>query len=479
MSFLTDFGASFIDGLAEGIDERQKKAEDYEERRREMAARNAPLLRQRMTNANNAYTLANQAMSLGAKRYQVEAAMSSGYRGIEDFYNQLKDAAKERGVRTLSEDDIEGMINLPDTMPKINESYVDYSLQEFANRTYGVDSLREPELEDTGSKFGLANLFRVNDMKKARNRLRQEQYVGDLSIADINDLAAQAEYTSVFPELGMSLLDVEFYGPEDTSEFIKDFTDAAATAQAGNRTADDIVELARNAAIDEAEERNETLSPEQMAEVERAARREIAKEAVKPLTIGAIGRFGRGGFFDSKVSTDLVKKILGEDFLTEQRSIYKDDDEEVTQQEEGDAIVPTQEESAIQLGMDEFESKFKPADRIEDSQFQEDPEAEAPDSEAQKEALLTKTFPTRKSQRGLSGKGLWDRKYEGKVDPETGRVIIAPPRPPEGGEKTKEIPIRVGALGAKTGKKKKVTEAEWWDITYGETHDVNGIPKGL
>ena len=107
MSFLTDFGASFIDGLAEGIDERQKKAEDYEERRREMAARNAPLLRQRMTNANNAYTLANQAMAMGAKRYQVEAAMSSGYRGIEDFYNQLKDAAKERGVRTLSEDDIE------------------------------------------------------------------------------------------------------------------------------------------------------------------------------------------------------------------------------------------------------------------------------------------------------------------------------------------------------------------------------------
>ena len=473
MSFLTDFGASFIDGLAEGIDERQKKAEDYEERRREMAARNAPLLRQRMTNANNAYTLANQAMSLGAKRYQVEAAMSSGYRGIEDFYNQLKDAAKERGVRTLSEDDIEGMINLPNTMPKINESYVDYSLQEFANRTYGVDSLREPELEDTGSKFGLANLFRVNDMKKARNRLRQEQYVGDLSIADINDLAAQAEYTSVFPELGMSLLDVEFYGPEDTSEFIKDFTDAAATAQAGNKAADDIVELARNAAIDEAKERNEKLSPEQMAEVERAARRKIAEEAVKPLTIGTIGKFGRGGFFDSKVSTDLVKKILGEDFLTEQRSIYKDDADE----EETDSTLTEEEQVFVASPTDEdmvMEELFVTPD-----EEKETTKKEAPNTEAQKEALLTKTFPTRKSKRGLSGKGEWDRKYEGKVDPETGRAIIAPPRPPEGGEKTREIPIRVGLLGSRTGKMKKVTEAEWWDMTYGETHDVNGIPKGL
>jgi len=129
--------------------------------------------------------------------------------------------------------------------------------------------------------------------------------------------------------------------------------------------------------------------------------------------------------------------------------------------------------------MDEFENRLKPADRIEDSEFEESTEAEAPDTETQKETLLAKTFPTRKSKRGLSGKGEWDRKYEGKVNPETGKVIIAPPKPPEGGGKTKEIPIRVGPLGAKTGKKKKVTEAEWWDITYGETHDVNGIPKGL
>ena len=474
MSFLQSFGSSFLDGLGEGIDERQKKAEDYEERRREMAARNAPLFRSRMKNANNAYTLANQAMGLGAKRYQVEAAMSSGYRGIEDFYNQLKEAANERGVRTLSNDDIEGLINLPSTMPKINDSYVDYSLQEFANRTYGVDPASTSQMEDTGGSFSLGNLFRVNDMKKARNRLRQEQYMGDLSIADINDLAAQSEYTSIFPELGMSLLDVEFYGPEDTSEFIKDFTDAAATSQAGNRAADDIVQIAKNAAIAEAD--GKELSPEILAEVEREARRRVAKDAVTPLVIGAIGKYGRGGFFDSKVSVDLVEKILGKDFLAEQRSIFKDDDDE---QSEGEPIVPTQEEQSIQLGMDEFERRSKPADRIADSQFQESPEAEAPNTETQKETLLAKTFPTRKSQRGLASRGLWDRKYEGKVNPETGKVIIAPPKPPEGGGKTKEIPIRVGPLGAKTGKKKKVTEAEWWDITYGETHDVNGIPKGL
>ena len=46
--------------------------------------------------------------------------------------------------------------------------------------------------------------------------------------------------------------------------------------------------------------------------------------------------------------------------------------------------------------------------------------------------------------------------------------------------KTKEIPIRVGLLGSRTGKKKKVTEAEYWDATYGDTHDpVTLLPIGL
>ena len=47
-------------------------------------------------------------------------------------------------------------------------------------------------------------------------------------------------------------------------------------------------------------------------------------------------------------------------------------------------------------------------------------------------------------------------------------------------KKTKEIPVRAGGiLNAPTGKIKKVTEAEYWDMTYGETHDpTSGLPFG-
>ena len=63
--------------------------------------------------------------------------------------------------------------------------------------------------------------------------------------------------------------------------------------------------------------------------------------------------------------------------------------------------------------------------------------------------------------------------------PDTGRAIIVEPRPPAGGDKTKELPVRVGLLGSRTGKTKKVTEAEYWDTMYAETHNVDGTPKGL
>ena len=47
-----------------------------------------------------------------------------------------------------------------------------------------------------------------------------------MSIADINEAARQAEYTSLFPDIGCQLLmEVNFYGPDAAGEFVKDFTE--------------------------------------------------------------------------------------------------------------------------------------------------------------------------------------------------------------------------------------------------------------
>ena len=48
-------------------------------------------------------------------------------------------------------------------------------------------------------------------------------------------------------------------------------------------------------------------------------------------------------------------------------------------------------------------------------------------------------------------------------------------------KKLKSYPLRAGGiLNAPIGRMKKVTEAEYWDATYGGTHDtMTGLPIGL
>ena len=64
----------------------------------------------------------------------------------------------------------------------------------------------------------------------------------------------------------------------------------------------------------------------------------------------------------------------------------------------------------------------------------------------------------------------WDKLYKGKLN-EDGTPILVSPRPADGGEKTRKIPITTGLLDSPTGRFKDVTEAEYWDSMYGETHD--------
>ena len=173
---------------------------------------------------------------------------------------------------------------------------------------------------------------------------------------------------------------------------------------------------------------------------------------------------------------------MGEDWVNGEIELIKNfnrqEQPEETQPEQSSEQPPNTEQNQEEQTQETTETETSDTT----NQETQIPTEESPQEltiEEKKEALLAKTFPTRASQRGLASKGIWDRKYEGKVD-EQGKIIIAPARPPEGGAKTKEIPITTGLFSSPTGKKKKVTEAEYWDATYGETHDpVTGLPLGI
>ena len=80
--------------------------------------------------------------------------MASGMKGVAELYDKLQTAANQKGVKTLGEDDIEAIINMP-SLPSVNQRYVDMSLRDFANMTCkGVKPMDDrPEVETSDSEL--------------------------------------------------------------------------------------------------------------------------------------------------------------------------------------------------------------------------------------------------------------------------------------------------------------------------------------
>ena len=330
MSFLEQFSASFLNEIAEGIDTRTEKAEAYEEEQKKLAERNAAIINTRNLRAQEAALIGQKAIQLGARKEHVKAAMASGMKGVAELYDKLQTAANQKGVKTLGEDDIEAIINMP-SLPSVNQRYVDMSLRDFANMTYGVKPMDDrPEVETSDSI--VRKLLGFEDMNLAKQRLQDTEYVEGMSIADINEAARQAEYTSLFPDIGFTLMEVNFYGPDAAGEFVKDFTETATKATTG-KVAETFIQSQVSAAIDKAQRSGSPLTPDEIAEIQKGAEQFLAQQAVLPLIETTAGMYGKGGFFKHNTTIDLIEKTMGADFLADYMEVYnidQDDEEEVT-----------------------------------------------------------------------------------------------------------------------------------------------------
>lgn len=330
MSFLEQFSASFLNEIAEGIDTRTEKAEAYEEEQKRLAERNAAVINTRNLRAQEAALIGQKAIQLGARKEHVKAAMASGMKGVAELYDKLQTAANQKGVKTLGEDDIEAIINMP-SLPSVNQRYVDMSLRDFANMTYGVQPMDDrPEVETSDSI--VRKLLGFEDMNLAKQRLQDTEYVEGMSIADINEAARQAEYTSLFPDIGFTLMEVNFYGPDAAGEFVKDFTETATKATTG-KVAETFIQSQVSAAIDKAQRSGSPLTPDEISEIQKGAEQFLAQQAVLPLIETTAGMYGKGGFFKHSTTIDLIEKTMGADFLADYMEVYnidQDDEEEAT-----------------------------------------------------------------------------------------------------------------------------------------------------
>ena len=492
------FGAAFLDKQTEGIKKRRTDAEEYEEEQEDLAKANRKAIADRTLLASEYGSMAEKAMALGASKEQVMAAMGSGAMGIKTFYEKLLAAANQKGMKTLGPADVESIMGMTEVF-EVNPAYVDMKVGELANIMYGakMDPTLAAEEPAKTSDSLLASMFGITAKDQAKKRLGATPFLGKMSITDVNELAAQAEYDSLFPNLGVNFFDREFYGPKAASDFVKNLSEAEVSAldTKGEARVTAAV-LAFNKKIDDSEgntaydpafkqEMQEFVHPDGRVgytalDAEEDARELEIGRAAQAIVDTAVGVYGQTGLFDHEPSVNLMKRILGDEYVLEKmRELDLMPDEEDTEDNTTAILNAEADASSLEDLMSTPEGGSEDNQPTSQDNQTQDPETQAPDPEAQKEALLAKTFPKRPSSLSANRVG-WDRDYKGKVDPKSGKVIIAPPRPADGGEKTKEIPVRAGGiLNAPTGKIKKVTEAEYWDMTYGETHDpTSGLPFG-
>jgi len=480
------FAARFIEGQTKAIRERRQEAKEFEEEQKEAADRNQKALSNRILLAQDAAQMGRKAMELGATQEQVMAAMSSGAMGIKTFYDKLIAAANQKGMTRLGEADIEQIMGMPEVF-EVNPEYIDMGLQEFAKITYGAaprPGMGKAEIETSDSV--IAQLFGLDAMNQAKRNLQDTQYMNGMSVADVNELARQAEYDSLFPNLGVNFFDREFYGPEAAGSFIKEVNDASAaaiTGAAANAYRESMVDqltLKQTKTINgvpnpDYDESMLGISP---TEVERRANEYLVQQSLRPLVQTYVDKYGQTGIFDHKTSADLIKKVMGEDYYQEQIELIKDFSE-TPQEEETQTEQPTDTKQDQETQTEKTTQTKAPDTTDQETQVSTEEGDEELTEEEKYIQDVTSKYPSRPAQPGLVRSRKvreWDKLYEGKLNEDSTPIIVSP-RPPEGGDKTRQLPITTGILDSPTGRFKDVTEAEYWDFMYAETHYTNGRPK--
>ena len=310
MAFDKDaFLAAFLGRVTTGIEERREEAKEYEKEQKAAADRNAALVQQRTMRAQQAAQIGRRAMALGASEAQVRTAMSSGMTGITELHQKLQQAVEQKGVKTLGPADIEAIVNMP-SIPAVNTEMMDGSLDDFAKRTYGAMPIERSPVEDDTNIVG--RLFGFGAMDRTKQKLAETEYMGGMTVADINAMSRQAEYQQLIGDAYMTFADVDYFTAEKALDFSTTMSETISKALS-TPSAKDRIKRARTAP---------GQSIEEAAAAVEAEEREIIKAAVEPIVDFYAYTYHAGGFFDNKLAVKQIESVLGKPYLDDLTELY-------------------------------------------------------------------------------------------------------------------------------------------------------------
>ena len=194
------FATAFLEGQAKDIKERFAKAEKLREEELAKAERNLPLYKKRLQQKKNMLSMANTLKDMGVDKENIMYFAKDGPESLKAIYSIILNKQKEyKGVTgdKLSEEQLNKMALMPQEFKEAASEYK--SLADFLDQGYKLsvenDKAEKPETPEIMSGNFLMGLMGYGAKERVKERLETEKFIGDVSIADLNRLAAQEDFS--------------------------------------------------------------------------------------------------------------------------------------------------------------------------------------------------------------------------------------------------------------------------------------------
>jgi len=343
---LEDFGIGFLEGASDYLDTKSAEREAARKQEKTQARQNLPLIGKRRALARQAAEYGNQAKALGASEKQVAIALNSGFDGIQQFVTNLQKAADQRGMTSLSADDIDAITDMPE-LPDVNFSYDD-----MYRTVYGVvpTEAKSPDRSFLAKMVGAGN----ND------DLARDTFAQGLTVQQINDMAASDDYTKMagFDNAYINYTQKPFMDDVEGINFVEKYNKMKTDylkLDAVIAKADEIdLKIAQKVEAKRSELGDDPEAETKIAQFEMSLKRQASKEILQgftstldPVVAGYSNKYGNS-FYTNPAVKGFLTNIYGSDWVSTQTKPKK-----VVDQKTGEVITVDKETGQEVVGTKE------------------------------------------------------------------------------------------------------------------------------
>ena len=207
------FAAAFATEIAGGIKERTAAAKAYKEKQEELAQRNLPIFQKRKQQKDVLLGYARTLEKMGAKPEDIMYYMRLGPSAFQSLHKHIvkkaADFKKATNGTELSKEAVSNMMKMPE---EFEGTIQEQGFEEFLDKAYRLsgenDEFEAPVTEEISTGNLLKGMLGIGAKDRIKQKLRTEKFLGDLSVEQINRVAAQQDFMDPYGGQDMPVLDL-------------------------------------------------------------------------------------------------------------------------------------------------------------------------------------------------------------------------------------------------------------------------------